>query len=117
MTATDERERTMPTISYTSAQGETRILTAAVGDTVMQTAVRSGVAGIVGECGGVLSCATCHVYVDEDDLPRLPEMTDLEDEMLEGTAEDRRPNSRLSCQISITETLGDVHVTTPEFQE
>ena len=107
----------MPKIRFTSATGDVHVVDASPGDSVMQAAVRNGVPGIVGECGGVLSCATCHVFVDERDLDRLPPMGELEDEMLDGAAEDRRPCSRLSCQIPVTDELGDVHVTTPEFQE
>ncbi|MEL4359155.1 MULTISPECIES: 2Fe-2S iron-sulfur cluster-binding protein [unclassified Luteococcus] len=105
----------MPTVSYTDAAGETRTIEANVGDSVMETAVRNGVPGIVAECGGSLSCATCHVYVDEADLSSLPEMEEMEDEMLYGTAEDREDNSRLSCQLKVCEGM-DLHVTTPATQ-
>ena len=74
-----------------------------------------GVPGIVAECGGSLSCATCHVFVDESQLDQLPEMDEMEDEMLYGAAVDREDNSRLSCQIPITEGM-DLKVTTPETQ-
>ncbi|MGJ3562223.1 2Fe-2S iron-sulfur cluster-binding protein [Streptomyces sp. INA 01156] len=57
-------------------------MAANVGDSVMETAVRNGVPGIVAECGGSLSCATCHVYVDQDALDSLPPMEEMEDEML-----------------------------------
>ncbi|MQA34936.1 2Fe-2S iron-sulfur cluster-binding protein [Modestobacter roseus] len=107
----------MPTIRYTSADGDVREISATTGDSVMQTAVRNGVAGIVGECGGVLSCATCHVFVDAGDADRLPPVGELEDEMLDGTADDRRPTSRLSCQLVVSDELGDLHVTLPEAQE
>jgi 2Fe-2S ferredoxin len=107
----------MPVITFTSHDGETTVVEGAAGDSVMQTAVRNGVPGIVGECGGVLSCATCHVFVDEADLDRLPPMSEQEDELLDGAADDRRPNSRLSCQLVLGGELGDLHVTTPEFQE
>ncbi|MBL7255981.1 2Fe-2S iron-sulfur cluster-binding protein [Paractinoplanes lichenicola] len=107
----------MPKVTYVSDEGEVRVVDSAVGDSVMQTAVRNGVPGIVGECGGVLSCATCHVFVDEALLDRLPPMTDLEDEMLDGTVVDRCPNSRLSCQLKMSDELGDLRVTTPEAQE
>jgi len=107
----------MPSITYTSFDGETRTVEGQLGDSVMQTAVRNGVPGIVGECGGTLSCATCHVLVDPADLDRLPPMGELEDEMLDGAAEDRQANSRLGCQITLTEQLGDLRVATPEFQE
>lgn len=105
----------MPTIHYTDAAGSTVDLNANVGDSVMETAVRNGVPGIVAECGGSLSCATCHVFVDPQDLGHLPPMGDMEDEMLYGTTEDRRENSRLSCQLPVTEGT-DLHVTTPETQ-
>lgn len=105
----------MPTIHYTEFAGETRAVEANPGDSVMETAVRNGVPGIVAECGGSLSCATCHVFVAEDQVDDLPEMSDMEDEMLYGTTEDRADNSRLSCQIRVTEDM-DLHVTTPETQ-
>lgn len=105
----------MSTIQYTDAEGTARLIDANVGDSVMETAVRNGVPGIVGECGGSLSCATCHVYVDEAELDALPEMDEMEDEMLYGTTEDRRDNSRLSCQIKLAEGT-DLHVTTPATQ-
>lgn len=81
----------------------------------METAVRNGVNGIVAECGGSLSCATCHVYVDEEDLATLPPMEEMEDEMLWGTSEDRRDTSRLSCQVRIEEGA-HLHVTLPATQ-
>ncbi|OLO25838.1 ferredoxin [Streptomyces sp. MNU77] len=107
----------MPKVTYVSDTGEVRVIDGTAGDSVMQTAVRNGVPGIVGECGGVLSCATCHVFVDGADLGRLEPMNDLEDEMLDGTVVDRRPDSRLCCQITLSEELGDLRVTTPEAQE
>ena len=78
---------------------------AAPGDSVMETAVRNGVPGIVGECGGCLSCATCHVFVDEADLRPRRRPGEIEDEMLDGTAVDREDNSRLSCQIKLQDGL------------
>lgn len=105
----------MPKVTYTDHAGESRVVDGTTGDSVMETAVRNGVPGIVGECGGSLSCATCHVYVDEAELDALPEMDEMEDEMLYGTTEDRRDNSRLSCQIKLAEGT-DLHVTTPATQ-
>jgi 2Fe-2S ferredoxin len=105
----------MPTITYTDAGGHARTVEASVGDSVMETAVRNGVPGIVAECGGSLSCATCHVFVDEDELASLPPMEEMEDEMLWGAAVDRRDNSRLCCQIKVADGM-DLHVTTPETQ-
>ena len=102
----------MATVTFTSADGETRTVTANPGDSVMETAVRNGVPGIVAECGGSLSCATCHVFVDAADLTDLPAMDEMEDEMLWGAATDRQDTSRLSCQIRVGEST-DLHVTTP----
>lgn len=104
----------MPTITFTSADGEATTVEATAGDSVMETAVRHGVPGIVAECGGSLSCATCHVFVDEDDLAQLPAMEEMEDEMLWGAAVDREDCSRLSCQLRVTDR--DLHVTTPKTQ-
>jgi 2Fe-2S ferredoxin len=105
----------MPQVTYTDATGDARTVQAATGDSVMETAVRNGVPGIVAECGGSLSCATCHVIVDPADFDTLPAMESMEDEMLYGTAVDREQTSRLSCQIKVTEDM-DLHVTTPETQ-
>ncbi len=105
----------MPTITYTDATGSARVVEANVGDSVMETAVRNGVPGIVAECGGSLSCATCHVFVDEADFAALPPMEEMEDEMLWGAAVDRQDTSRLCCQIKVTDGM-DLHVTTPETQ-
>ncbi|MFF5022092.1 2Fe-2S iron-sulfur cluster-binding protein [Micrococcus luteus] len=105
----------MATVHYTDSEGTVRDIEATPGDSVMETAVRNGVPGIVAECGGSLSCATCHVFVREDQLDGLPEMSEMEDEMLYGTAVDREETSRLSCQIKVAEDT-DLHVTTPETQ-
>ncbi|GEP26467.1 2Fe-2S iron-sulfur cluster binding domain-containing protein [Cryobacterium levicorallinum] len=102
----------MPSVTYISATGTETAVAGFPGDSVMETAVRNGVPGIVAECGGSLSCATCHVFVCPDSV--FAPMEDLEDDMLDGTAIDREENSRLSCQLK----LGDanIRVTTPETQ-
>lgn len=105
----------MAKVTFTDAAGEARPINARPGDSVMETAVRNGVPGIVAECGGSLSCATCHVFVDPVDLAGLPPIGETEDEMLDGTAVERQENSRLSCQLRVTEDM-DLHVTTPETQ-
>jgi 2Fe-2S ferredoxin len=107
----------MPRVTFMSHQGITTVIDVAPGTSLMRAAVSNGIPGIVGECGGVLSCATCHVYVDPVALDRLPPMNDLEDEMLEGVASERQPNSRLSCQIVPTPELGEITVTMPARQE
>lgn len=105
----------MSKIDFTDSNGNVTTVEANVGDSVMETAVRNGITEIVAECGGSLSCATCHVFVDEADKNDVPEMSEMEDEMLYGTAVDREENSRLSCQIPVTEDM-HLHVTTPETQ-
>ena len=95
----------MPHITYISPDGTSTTLEARVGDSVMEVAVKHGVEGIVAECGGACSCATCHVYVDAEFAERVGGPGDLEDDMLEGAASERLPNSRLSCQIKMRDEL------------
>lgn len=105
----------MPKVTYTSFAGVVSVLEGNAGDSVMEVAVRNGLPGIVAECGGSLACSTCHVFVRPEDLDGLKPMSELEDEMLDGTIVEREENSRLSCQIKLDE---DVHlyVHTPESQ-
>lgn len=105
----------MPAVKFTDADGEVREVEANAGDSVMETAVRNGVPGIVAECGGSLSCATCHVFVEESQLAELEPMEEMEDEMLYGTTVDREENSRLSCQLTLAAGQS-LQVTTPETQ-
>ncbi|KGJ72417.1 ferredoxin [Cryobacterium roopkundense] len=102
----------MPSVTYISATGRETAVAGFAGDSVMETAVRNGVPGIVAECGGSLSCATCHVFVCAGSV--FPAMEDLEDDMLDGTAIDREENSRLSCQLKLGDA--DIRVATPETQ-
>lgn len=106
----------MPRIIYRANDGTDRSLEVESGITVMRAALASGVDGIVAECGGNAMCATCHVYVDPARLQNLPEMSADEDEMLECAAAERRPNSRLSCQLRVTADLNDLTVEIPETQ-
>ena len=100
----------MPIIRITDIAGATRDIDAKAGLTLMEAAVDNNVSGIVAECGGACACATCHTYIDEDWLAKLPAMDDMEDAMLESALE-RRPNSRLSCQIEITDDLDGLALT------
>jgi 2Fe-2S ferredoxin len=100
----------MPKISFVDAAGSAVEVAAKAGLTVMEVAVDNNITGMVAECGGACACATCHTYVDEAWLGRLPAMDDMEDAMLD-SALDRRPNSRLSCQIEITDDLDGLAVT------
>jgi len=99
-------------VSYTQPDGTERVLEASPGDSVMQTAVRNGVAGIVGQCGGSLSCATCHVFLESGEFAPVSED---EDDMLEVAATDREDNSRLSCQLVLAEGQ-EVRVAIPAAQ-
>ena len=94
----------MPQIVYLTRDGERHAHDVDVGSTVMEGAIDNGVDGIVAECGGACACATCHAYIDDAWLQRLPAMQEMEDAMLDAAAE-RRPNSRLTCQIDVTPEL------------
>lgn len=106
----------MPKVFYVLPDGSERVIDGEVGDSVMMTAVRNGVVGIIGQCGGTLSCATCHVFLDEAELELYPDMDEMEDEMLDCAAVDRETNSRLSCQLDLREGV-DLHVVLPESQQ
>jgi ferredoxin, 2Fe-2S len=105
----------MPKITYIDSSGTARSVEGEVGATVMETAIKNSVPGIEAECGGACSCSTCHVYVDEAWRPATGEPSPMEEDMLD-FAFDVRPNSRLSCQIKVTEQLDGLTVTTPERQ-
>ena len=87
------------------------------GWSLMQGATTGGVDGILGECGGSCACATCPCYVDEDRLGELPAAGESELDMLDNVAAERRPNSRLACQIKATAALAGLVVTLPDTQE
>ena len=106
----------MPTITFVQPGLPNETLDIAPGATVMSAAIGHGIDGILAECGGHCMCATCHVYVDETHLALLPPMTGDEDALLDGTASDRRPTSRLACQITITPALDGLVVQVPERQ-
>jgi 2Fe-2S ferredoxin len=106
----------MPKVTYISHTGESTTIDAPVGTTVMENAVRNGIEGIVAECGGACMCATCHVYVDPAFLDRLPPIGEEQEEMLGSTFAERKPNSRLSCQIEVTPAYEGLIVRMPERQ-
>lgn len=107
----------MPEVTYASPDGSVHVIEAVVGSSVMEAAVKEGVPGIVAECGGAAACATCHVYVDPAYLDVVGELDDLEDEMLEDAAAERRPTSRLSCQIVLGPELDGLAVEIPAVQQ
>jgi 2Fe-2S ferredoxin len=106
----------MTTITFIHPDGRSQRIEANTGDSVMQLAVTHGIAEIVAECGGNAMCATCHVYVDDRWIDRLPAMTEEQDALLDGTASDRRPTSRLSCQIKVAPELDGLVLRLPERQ-
>lgn len=101
----------MPKIVFNCPDGSQRIVEARTGASIMEAGTRSGVPGIVAECGGALACATCHVYVAEQFRDAVGEVGDFEDEMLEDAAAERTDSSRLSCQIRMTDDLDGVEIT------
>jgi len=105
----------MINITFIDAEGTARTVEAEEGATVMETAVRNGVPGIEAECGGACSCATCHVYVDEEWEAVTGQPQPMEEDMLD-FAFDVRPNSRLSCQIRVRPEMDGLVVRTPTRQ-
>lgn len=106
----------MPTVHLIHPDGRRSSLQARVGESLMQAAVAAGVAEIAADCGGLLTCATCHVRVAPAWRERLPPMAADEDSMLEMTASPREAGSRLSCQITITPQMEGLEVVLPSTQ-
>ncbi|MGE0216728.1 2Fe-2S iron-sulfur cluster-binding protein [Mycolicibacterium sp.] len=103
-------------ITFVEHDGTRHDVPAEVGSTVMRTATANLVRGVIGECGGEMSCATCHVFVDEQWYPRLAPKTADEDDMLDVTAEDSTQYSRLSCQIHLDASHDGLVVHIPKTQ-
>jgi 2Fe-2S ferredoxin len=106
----------VPRIHFNSPDGTKHTVEANVGASAMETAVKHGVPGLVGECGGGLSCATCHVFVDPGQAARIGPPGDFEEEMLEDTETPATELSRLSCQIRLTDELDNIVLTIAEEQ-
>lgn len=107
----------MPTVHVIAVDGTPHALQVEAGTPLMQAVTAAGLPGIVGECGGSAMCATCHVIVDDAWIARLPAPLSNEQEMLECTACERQPGSRLSCQIRIEPALDGLVVRLPERQQ
>ncbi|MBV8791663.1 MAG: 2Fe-2S iron-sulfur cluster binding domain-containing protein [Pseudolabrys sp.] len=105
----------MPKITYIEPNGTSRTVEAEVGSTVLQAALRNNIPGIEAESGGACACATCHVYVDEAWREKVGEPSPMEEDMLD-FGFDVRENSRLSCQIKVTDELDGLVVSTPAKQ-
>ncbi|MBV8683519.1 MAG: (2Fe-2S)-binding protein [Caulobacteraceae bacterium] len=105
----------MAKITYIQHSGAEDTIDVAPGLSVMEGAVKNNVPGIDADCGGAAACATCHVYVDESWLERTGARTTMEEAMLE-FAEAVEPNSRLACQIKVSDVLNGLVVRLPENQ-
>jgi len=105
----------MPTVKFIEHDGTEHIVEGNTGDSLMSAALNSLVPGIDADCGGECSCATCHVLIDESWVAKTGEISDGEDSMLDLNP-DRASNSRLSCQISLSDDLDGMVVQLPEFQ-
>jgi 2Fe-2S ferredoxin len=105
----------MPKVTFILNDGSVTDVDANVGDSVMQTAVNNMVDGIVAECGGCMSCATCHVYIDDAWRERVGGPDANEQAMLELAIEPNE-NSRLSCQVIVSDELDGLTVTVPAAQ-
>lgn len=107
----------MANITFIEASGQSTTVNLADGWSLMQGATTNGIDGILGECGGSCACATCHCYVDEARLSDIPAASETELGMLDNVSSERRPNSRLACQIKATAALEGLIVHLPATQE
>ena len=105
----------MPKITYITHDNQKHTIEIQNGLTVMEGAVQNDIPGIDADCGGGMACATCHVYVKEDWFNKLPKKAEGEDDMLD-QAYEPSPNSRLSCQITVSDELNGLIVHLPEKQ-
>ena len=105
----------MPKITYKDKSGNSKTLEVEKGLTVMEGAIQNNVPGIDADCGGSMACATCHVYVEEKWFDKLPEAEEAEVDMIDMAFEPKK-NSRLSCQIIVSDELDGLQVKTPEKQ-
>ena len=105
----------MPKITYIDSSGNKKIIEVSKGLSVMEGAVQNNVPGIDADCGGGMACATCHVYVKENWFNKLQKAEDGEQDMIDLAFEPKN-NSRLSCQIIVTDELDGLVVNTPTKQ-
>ncbi|MDB6060595.1 MAG: thcC [Verrucomicrobiaceae bacterium] len=106
----------MPKITFVEPSGKQVEVDAPAGITLLQAAINNNIQGIVGECGGACQCATCHVYIEAPWTDTLPAVGDMEDAMLESTAADRLPTSRLGCEVEISSAMEGLVVHLPSKQ-
>ena len=105
----------MAKITYIDKDKNKKIIEVADGLTVMEGAVQNDIPGIDADCGGSMACATCHVYVQDEWFNKIEKATDAEQDMIDMAYEPKK-NSRLSCQIIVSDELDGLEITTPEKQ-
>ena len=105
----------MPKITYKDYQGTSKTIEVENGLSVMEGAIQKDIPGIDADCGGSMACATCHVYVEDKWFDKIPKAEDAENDMIDMAFEPKK-NSRLSCQIIVSNELDGLEVTTPEKQ-
>ena len=105
----------MPKITYIEHTGKSHTINIPKGLSVMEGAIQNNIPGIDADCGGSMACATCHVYVEEKWFNKIPKADDAEIDMIDMAFEPKK-NSRLSCQLVVTDELNGLVVTTPEKQ-
>ena len=106
----------MPKIIYITFDGNKHEVEVPIGLTVMEGARDNNIPGIEADCGGACACSTCHVYVDEEWISKLPPIDDIERDMLDFAFEPNEKLSRLTCQLNVTEELDGLVVKMPEKQ-
>jgi 2Fe-2S ferredoxin len=99
----------MPKVNFIDPAGRRHDIEVETGMTIMEAAVDNDVPGIVAECGGACACATCHAYIGEGWTTKLPAMEEMEDAMLDSAA-GRKANSRLTCQLTMSDDLDGIEV-------
>ncbi|MHC0054709.1 2Fe-2S iron-sulfur cluster-binding protein [Actibacterium sp. D379-3] len=106
----------MTKITYIEHSGQEHTIDAEPDQSVMEAAIKHSVPGIVGECGGTLACATCHCYVDPEWMEKVGKPEAMEEAMLDFAKSPRQENSRLSCQIAVTDGIDGIVLRLPESQ-
>ena len=105
----------MPKITFNDFQGNSKTIEVENGLSVMEGAIQKDIPGIDADCGGSMACATCHVYVEDRWFDKIPKAEDAENDMIDMAFEPKK-NSRLSCQIIVSDELDGLEVTTPKKQ-
>ena len=105
----------MPKITYNDFEGNSKTIEVDNGLSVMEGAIQKDIPGIDADCGGSMACATCHVYVEDRWFDKIPKAEDAENDMIDMAFEPKK-NSRLSCQIIVSDELDGLEVTTPKKQ-